>query len=265
MKVIICVKQVPNPDQVKINQETGTLVRDQIPSIINPEDKNALEEALKFKEQYGAYLIALSMGPLQAKEVLKETLAMGVDEGILLSDQAFAGSDTWATATILSSAIEKVGGYDLIFCGQQTIDGSTAQVGPKIAEFLNIPLITYVREITVKENCLEVTRFTEYGEYIFNVPIPVLLATTKELNSPRQPTMKSIMEAYSKKSEEKIQIWGIHDISINSNQIGIEGSPTRIAKSFLPTINADVEIIEGKNVKDQAKTLITKLSKLNII
>ena len=265
MKIIICIKQVPDTDKVEMNLKTRTLIREGASCIINPEDKNALEEALRLKEQCNAHLTALTLGPLQAKEALKEALAMGVDEGILLSDKAFTGSDTWASAIILSAAIEKIGDYDIVLCGNKTTDGGTGHVGPKIAEFLNLPLVTQVKEVKLKKDQLEVVSLIKYDEYTFKTPMPVLLTVIKELNVPRQPTMKNIIQAYAKKSEEKIKVWKMDDMNVDQTQIGLEGSPTQIYKTFSPVENSMVEIIKGKEVKDQAKNLVKKLSKLNII
>lgn len=265
MRIIVCLKQVPDTNEVRINQETGTLIRDGVPSIMNPDDKNALEEALRIKDELGAELIAVSMGPPQAKDVLKEAMAMGADEGVLISDRAFGGSDTWATATIISAAIEKIGNYDIVFCGRQAIDGDTAQVGPEIAEFLNVPQVTYVKSVKVKGEKLEVVRFTEYGEYVFETSAPVLLTAIKELNNPRYPTIKGIIEAYGEKGEEKIKVFGINDLDVDSTQIGLKGSPTNVYKSFVPVKNKISEIIEGKNSKDKAITIVMKLSELNLI
>ena len=158
MKIIVCIKQVPNTSEVKINPETKTLIRDGVESIINPDDKNALEAALKIKDEKGAKVVVVSMGPMQAKEALLEALAMGADSAYLISDRKFGGSDTWATATILAAAIEKIGDYDLIICGRQAIDGDTAQVGPEIAEFLNIPQVTYAKELELKDGAVRVKR-----------------------------------------------------------------------------------------------------------
>ncbi len=265
MRIIVCLKQVPDTNEVRINQETGTLIRDGVPSIMNPDDKNALEEALRIKDELGAELIAVSMGPPQAKDVLKEALAMGADEGVLISDRAFGGSDTWATATIISAAIEKVGNYDIVFCGRQAIDGDTAQVGPEIAEFLNIPQITYVKDVKVKGKNLEVVRFTEYGEYVFETSTPVLLTAIKELNNPRYPTIKGIIEAYEEAGEERIRVFSINDLDVDSTQIGLKGSPTNVYKSFVPVKNKVSEIIEGESSKDKAVTMVMKLSELNLI
>ena len=182
MKIIVCVKQVPDTNEVRINQETGTLIREGVPSIINPDDKNALEAALVLKDETGAEVSVVSMGPPQAADALKEAIAMGADHAYLVSDRAFGGSDTWATATILAAAIEKIGDYDLILCGRQAIDGDTAQVGPEIAEFLGIPQITYAKHIECDGESLNVTRFTETGDYKIRTKLPVLLTAIKELN-----------------------------------------------------------------------------------
>ena len=265
MRVIVCIKQVPDTNEVKINQETGTLIRDGVPSIINPDDKNALEEAIRLKEKHGAEVIVVSMGPPQANDALKEALAMGADQGILISDRAFGGSDTWATATIISAAIEKIGNYDIVFCGRQAIDGDTAQVGPEIAEFLNIPQITYVKELKIKNNKLEITRFTEYGEYVYESEMPVLLTAIKELNEPRYPTISGVLEAYSEKGEEKLSVLGINDLIVDPTQIGLKGSPTNVYKSFVPVKNKISEIIEGNTAKEKSNILVMKLSELNLI
>jgi electron transfer flavoprotein alpha/beta subunit len=265
MRIIVCIKQVPDTNEVRINQETGTLIRDGVPSIMNPDDKNALEEALKLKDEYGAEVIVISMGPPQAMDTLKEAIAMGASEGILISDRAFGGSDTWATATIIAAAIDKIGDYDIVFCGRQAIDGDTAQVGPEIAEFLNIPQVTYVKELKVKGDKLEVVRFTEYGEYVFDVATPVLLTAIKELNTPRYPSIKGIIEAYGSVGEEKIKIFGFNDINVDPTQIGLKGSPTNVYKSFVPVKSKHSEIIDGINSKDKAVTLVRKLSELNLI
>ena len=183
MKIIVCIKQVPNTSEVKINPETKTLIRDGVESIINPDDKNALEAALKIKDEKGAKVVVVSMGPMQAKEALLEALAMGADSAYLISDRKFGGSDTWATATILAAAIEKIGDYDLIICGRQAIDGDTAQVGPEIAEFLNIPQVTYAKELELKDGAVRVKRFCESKDYEFEVKIPFTLGYLAVLSS----------------------------------------------------------------------------------
>jgi len=264
MKIIVCLKQVPDTNEVRINQETGTLIRDGVPSIINPDDKNALEEALKLKEQQKGTVTVLSMGPPQAKDALKEALAMGADEAILLSDRAFGGSDTWATATVLASAIEKISDYDIIMCGRQAIDGDTAQVGPEIAEFLNIPQVTYAKEIEILKDKVSVTRYTENGDFVIESKMPVLITAIKELNVPRYPTVKGIFKAYGS-DHNNIKVWGLSDLEIDITQIGLKGSPTNVYKSFVPTKSKTSEMIEGISNKEKATTLIGKLSDLKLI
>lgn len=264
MNIIVCLKQVPDTNEVRINQETGTLIRDGVPSIINPDDKNALEAALQLKDTINAKVTVLSMGPIQAKEVLKEALSMGADEAYLVSDRKFGGSDTWATATILSAAIEAIGNYDIVFCGRQAIDGDTAQVGPEIAEFLKIAQITYVKDIKVKnENTLEIRRFTEYGDYIYEVKTPVVLTAIKELNEPRYPTIKGILEYFT--DETIIKTLTFDDLKVDETQIGLKGSPTNVKRSFVPTKNKTSEILKGDTTKDITNILVMKLSKVDLI
>lgn len=248
MNIVVCLKQVPDTNEVKINKETGTLIRDGVPSIINPDDRNALEEALKMKDELGAVIKVISMGPPQAKSALKEALAMGADEAYLISDRAFGGSDTWATSTIIAAAIEKVGKYDVIFCGRQAIDGDTAQVGPEVAEFLGIPQVTYAKEVKVQDDKLLVTRYTETGDYLIEAKMPVLLTAIKELNNPRYPSVKGILEAYNN-GDAKITVLTLADLDVDTTQIGLKGSPTNVYKSFVPVKDKHNEIIEGINKK----------------
>lgn len=265
MKIVVCIKQVPDTNEVKINQETGTLIRDGVKSIMNPDDKNALESALQLKDKYGASVAVLSMGPPQAKEILREALSMGADEVFLISDRKFGGSDTWATATIIASAIEKIGDYDIILCGRQAIDGDTAQVGPEIAEFLDIAQITYVKEIELDGDVLNVKRFTENGDYTYEVKTPVLLTAIKELNTPRYPTVRGIIENYGDDSESKIDVISFEDLKVDESQIGLKGSPTNVYKSFVPVKSKSSQIIEGQTVKEITDKLIMKLSEVNLV
>ncbi|SKC58987.1 electron transfer flavoprotein beta subunit [[Eubacterium] yurii] len=265
MKIVVCIKQVPDTNEVKINQETGTLIRDGVKSIMNPDDKNALESALQLKDKYGASVAVLSMGPPQAKEILREALSMGADEVFLISDRKFGGSDTWATATIIASAIEKIGDYDIILCGRQAIDGDTAQVGPEIAEFLDIAQITYVKEIELDWDVLKVKRFTENGDYTYEVKTPVLLTAIKELNTPRYPTVRGIIENYGDDSESKINVISFEDLKVDESQIGLKGSPTNVYKSFVPVKSKSSQIIEGQTVKEITDKLIMKLSEVNLV
>ncbi|HBF7746595.1 TPA: electron transfer flavoprotein subunit beta/FixA family protein [Clostridioides difficile] len=264
MNIVVCLKQVPDTNEVKINKETGTLIRDGVPSIINPDDRNALEEALKMKDELGAVIKVISMGPPQAKSALKEALAMGADEAYLISDRAFGGSDTWATSTIIAAAIEKVGKYDVIFCGRQAIDGDTAQVGPEVAEFLGIPQVTYAKEVKVQDDKLLVTRYTETGDYLIEAKMPVLLTAIKELNNPRYPSVKGILEAYNN-GDAKITVLTLADLDVDTTQIGLKGSPTNVYKSFVPVKDKHNEIIESINKKEKAEKLIEILFDLKLV
>lgn len=263
MKIVVCVKQVPNTNEVRINKETGTLIRDGVPSIINPDDKNAIEAALELKEKLDdVTVIILSMGPPQAKLALKEAIAMGADKAILLSDRAFGGSDTWATATILAGAIEKVGNVDMILCGRQAIDGDTAQVGPEIAEFLQLPQVTYASEIEVKGKNVIVKRSTEDGYYIITSPMPVLLTCIKELNKPRYARPALIYKAFA--SDDNVEIWSNEDINVDLSQIGVKNSPTNVYRSFVPVREFHGEILKGSN-KEVAAILVDKLHELKVL
>lgn len=267
MRIIVCIKQVPNTNEVKINKETGTLIRDGVESIMNPDDMNALEEALRIKEKMmgDAEVIVVSMGPPQAKDALKEAIAMGADKSYLVTDRAFGGSDTWATATIISAAIEKIGNYDMVFCGRQAIDGDTAQVGPEIAEFLNIPQITYAKEVNVINDEVRVLRYTEFGDITYRAKMPVLITAIKELNKPRYPKITKIYEAYSPEYEENINILSLSDLDVDTTQIGLKGSPTNVYKSFVPVKEKHFEMIEGDTDKEKSLNLFNKLKDLKIV
>lgn len=263
MKIVVCVKQVPDTNEVKINKETGTLIRTGVPSIINPDDMNALEEALRIKDKMkDVYVTVLSMGPPQADEVLREAIAMGADEAILLSDRAFAGSDTWATATILAAALRKIGDYDMVFCGRQAIDGDTAQVGPEIAEFLDLPQVSYVKKLEVLEDKVRVERAIEDGYFVIESSMPVLLTAIKELNEPRYPHARRIYEAYSEEADMKV--WNVNDIDVDLTQIGVRNSPTNVYKSFVPTREFNGIKLEG-SIKEIAQKLASEIKELNLI
>lgn len=228
LEIVVCIKQVPHPDyfpKIQFDHKRGTIIREGIPAIINPLDRHALEEALRIKERFSGRVIAFSMGPYQAKEALEEALAMGADEAILLCDKAFAGADTLATAYTLSCAIKKLGRFDLILCGNESIDSGTSQVGPQLAEFLDIPSIIQVKRIDfVSERSLIVIKSLEYGYLKIMVALPALLAVIAEINKPRLPTVTGIMEALKK----EIKVWGSKDIGAEEEKVGILGSPTRV-------------------------------------
>lgn len=232
MKIVVCVKQVPDTTEVRIDPVTHTMIRDGVPSILNPEDGNALEEALRIKDSHpGTKVIALTMGPPQACAMLRECLAMGADEAVLLTDRAFAGADTWATANAIASAIRAIGDVDLVMVGRQAIDGDTAQVGPQIAERLGLPQVTYVRKLTLEEDGkLRVERQLEQGYEVLEVQMPALLSAVKELNTPRYLSVLGICQAYEK---EIVQL-SIRDLDITAEETGLKASPTKVYRTFTP-------------------------------
>lgn len=265
MKIIVCIKQVPNTNEVRIDKETGTLIRQGVPSIINPDDMNAIEQAIRIKEERNdVHVTILCMGPPQADVAIREAYAMGADEAILLSDRVFAGSDTWATATILAAAVKKIGDYDIIFCGRQAIDGDTAQVGPEMAEFLGIPQITYVQALSISADASQVVveRATEDGHFIIESPTPVLLTAIKELNAPRYPHMRGIYKAYEQ--GEHIKFWTSNDIEVDLTQIGVKNSPTNVRKSFVPEKSRSSVELKG-SPKEIAIQLIHEISEMDSV
>ncbi len=262
LNIIVCVKQVPDTKEVKIDPDKGTLIREGVPSILNPDDRNALEEALRIKDKnLNTNVKVITMGPPQAEEVLLEALSMGADEGILLCDKAFAGADTWATSNTLAKAIEKIGDYDLIFCGNQAIDGDTAQVGPQLAERLGLPQVTYVNEFDLKDETVTVKRSLEDGYETIEVKKPALFTIIEEINTPRYLYIDKIFEAYEKNN---IQVWSNDELNIESSKLGLDGSPTQVKRTFTPEKEKEGEIIEGPP-EEQAKTLLAKLKNKNVI
>lgn len=242
MRILVPVKQVPGITDVKINRERGTLEREGIFSIINPEDKHALELALHMKEKHGGEVIIITMGPPQAKDALVEALAMGGDRAYLVTDRKFAGADTWATAYTLSKVVEKIGKYDLIVCGKQAIDGDTAQVGPQLAGFLNIPQITYVRKAEIRSSTITAEREIESGYEIIEAQLPVLLTVTAEINTPRFPRIDLIFDTFR---ESRVEILTAADLKVEPSLTGMDGSPTKVKKVFNPKKTARGSIIEG--------------------
>ncbi len=261
MNIVVLIKQVPDTTDVKIDPKTGTLIREGVPSIINPDDKHAIEEALKLKEEYGGKVTVISMGPPQAMDALRESKAMGVDDNILLSDRAFAGADTWATSYTLAAAIKKVGDYDLIICGRQAIDGDTAQVGPQVAECLDLPQITYVRKIELDGKTIRAERALEDGFERIETTLPALITVIKDLNSPRYPSVRGIVEACR---EAEYPIWTAKDIDAEPSKIGLEGSPTQVKRSFAPEPHGAGLILEG-TTEQMAKDLVAKLNDDNVV
>ncbi|MCI8342785.1 MAG: electron transfer flavoprotein subunit beta/FixA family protein [Firmicutes bacterium] len=263
MKIVVCIKQVPDTVEVKIDPKTGTLIRDGVPSIINHDDKTGIEAALKLKEEKGGTVTVISMGPPQADVALREALAMGCDEAILVSAREFGGSDTYATSGILAAALRKIG-YDVIITGRQAIDGDTAQVGPQIGEKLGIPQVSYVQEIQeVAEDHLVVKRQFEDGYHIIKIKTPCLLTAIAELAQPRYMTVSGIVDAY----EKEIKIIGFEELKddLELDMIGLKGSPTNVYQSFTKEVKGAGTILKDASVDEAVAAIMAKLEEKHII
>ena len=261
MEIIVCVKQVPDTTEVKIDPQTNTLIRQGVPSIVNPFDKNALEEALKLKEKHGGRVTVLSMGPPQAAEALKECIAMGADEAVLLSDRAFGGADTLATSRTLAAGIKKLGNFDVILCGKQAIDGDTAQVGPELAEHLAISQLTYVSKLDITDGVVRVEREHEEGYEVIETTLPVLVSVVKSINEPRYASIKGRMKA----NRKEVPVWTAADVDVNLDEIGLKGSPTQVRRIFTPQQRVQGEIIQEDTARAAVTRLLTKLNQAKII
>lgn len=262
MRIAVCVKQVPDTNEIRINPETGTLIRDGVPSILNNDDANALEQALQIKDANpDTTVTVITMGPPQAKEMLQECLAMGADEAILLSDRALGGSDTWATSNALAAGLRKAGPFDLIFAGRQAIDGDTAQVGPQIAEKMGLPQVTYVKEFELEGDTVTVKRALEDGYEKLRVKLPCVLTAIKELNTPRYMSVAGILRA----AKAEIQVWSADDIGVDKTTVGLKASPTNVFRSFTPKPKGKGVSVEGDTPKEQAGNLLADLRAKHII
>jgi electron transfer flavoprotein beta subunit len=255
MKIVVCVKQVPDTAEVKLDREKNTLIRDGVPSIINPYDRHAIEAALSIKEQAGGGTVtAISMGPPQAEAALREAIELGVDEGVLLTDRAFAGSDTLATSRALAAMISTIS-PDVIFCGKQAIDGDTAQVGPEVAEFLGIPHVAYVRKIVaVSAAAIRVERLMDDGYDVVETSLPVLFTAVKELNTPRLPSLRGKMAA----KKAVIKKMTAADLAIPEGELGLSGSPTQVNRVFTPEARGGRKTLSG-SLDEQVSALASEL------
>lgn len=261
MKIIVCIKQVPDTTNVKINPETNTLIREGVESIINPFDMYAIEEGIRIKEKHGGEVIAVSMGPPQVEQALKEAISLGVDDVYLLSDRAFAGSDTLATAYTIAAGINALKGADIILMGKQAIDGDTGQVGPGVAENLGIPHITDVRKIESIDDSgyIIAERLLEDGYVRFKAKLPVVLTVVKEINEPRLPSLKGKLKA--KKTD--VNVWTNKDLNVDTERIGLTGSPTQVIKIFTPPKPSGGKILKGET-KEVVTELLAELVKAGI-
>lgn len=256
MRIVVLMKQVPETTQVEIDPEKGTLKREGVRSQTNPFDLHALEAALNIKESLNASITVVSMGPPQASAVIKEAISMGADDGVLLSDRAFAGADTLATGFTLSKAIDKCG-FDLVITGQQSTDGDTAQVGPCVAEFLDIPHISYVNKV-ISMNDKSISVVSDLGDRLLaqQMQFPCLITVTKDLNYPRLPSYTKWRQA----RKREIAVWDYDTISDDGESyFGLDGSPTRVERIFPPLRESKQELWEG-NVKVLAKKFVDFVS-----
>lgn len=244
MDIVVCIKYVPETADIGWDQTTGTLLREAAKGVLNHNDKHAIEAALQVREAHGGSITALTMGPPQAENALREALSMGVNTAVLLSDRALAGADTLATACTLSLAVKKLAGYDLIICGKETSDGMTAQVGPQIAELLNIPQLTYTTEIAVDNQMVRTKQKLEAGLRILEASLPSLITVEREINRPRIPLMDSIMEAYR---EKEITVWSVNDLVGSMERFGLKGSPTQTRAVYTKQVKREpAAILEGE-------------------
>lgn len=253
MRIVVCIKQVPDTTNVKINPDTHTLIRENLPVCINPFDECAIEEAIRLKESFGGEVIAITMGPKNAEKSLKVAISIGVDRAILLTDKKFAGSDTLATSYVLAAAIKKIKSVDLCIFGKQAIDGDTAQVGPEVSVILGIPLLTYVIKIKeINRNKICVERLLEEGKEIVKTKLPALITVVKGINKPRYPNLDGI-----KKSQlAKISIWDSKILDLDPNKVGLQGSPTKVIKIYTPT-----KKFKGKILKGDINKIVSELAK----
>ena len=261
MKIVVCIKQVPDVTDVRIDPETNTLIREGVPSIINPFDMYAIEEGLRLREKLGGEVTILTMGPPQAEAALREAVSMGADHAVLVSDRAFAGSDTLATSYTLAMSIRKIGAVDLVLCGKQAIDGDTAQVGPGIAENLQWGFAAYVKKIEeITENVIRLERMMDDGYDILEVELPLVMTVVKEINEPRLPSLKGKMKA----KKMAIPVWSAEDIGADPDRLGLKGSPTQVWKIFTPEFRQKGEMIEGE-AGEQAQKLVAEVRRLKIV
>ena len=261
MNITVCLKQVPGTTQVKIDPQTNTLIRQGIKNIVNPLDTYALEEGIRLKERYGGQVTAISMGPPQAEEMLREAISIGADQAVLLCDSAFAGADTLATACTLAQAIKKLKDSELVICGRQTLDGDTGQVGPELAEMLGLPFVAYVSKIEeIKDELMRVQRLVEDGHEFMETTLPAIITVVKEINVPRLPSLRGLAKARS----ARIPVWTAQDLGVDPNMVGRAGSATWVVKIFFPQRVRHAEMLPGR-AEAQVDSLISKLKEGRLI
>ena len=244
MRIVVPIKQVPETSAVRMDEASGTMIREGVEAIVNPLDLYAIEAALRLRESCGGHITVLSMGPPKAAKALREAIAMGADSGVLLSDKAFAGADTWATGLVLAEAIRQLGPFDLVLCGERATDGDTGQVGPGIASFLNLPVATYVSRIESATGVVvRVHRLVEDGYEVLDVDTPAVLTVVKEVADPRLPTLRGKQRARA----AELPVWGIAQLGLAAEAVGLAGSPTRVVKIFRPKVARQCEKLSAQD------------------
>ncbi len=265
MRIICPIKQVPETSAVRMDPQTGTMIREGVEAIINPLDLYAIEIAIQLREQHGGEVVAVSMGPAKTMSALKEAIAMGCDQAVLLSDKAFAGADTWATSYVLAAAIQKLGAFDLIICGERATDGDTGQVGPGIASFLDLPVASYVSKVqSVSAGAARVHRLTEEGVEILDMTMPGVLTVVKEVANPRLPTLRGKQKARA----TDVPTWTAAELPLEAGKLGLNGSPTRVVKIFRPTVTRTCEkIVAGDEqaISDAADRVVAYLKQKELL
>lgn len=259
MNLVVLIKQVPETDNLTLDEETGTVRREGVENIMNPLDLYALEAALRVKEETGAPITALTMGPPSSRQALLEALAMGADHAVLLTDKAFAGSDTWATARILAAGIQRLSGFDLIFCGERATDGETGQTGPEVAAFLDIPLLAFVSRLRVSEESVRAERILETGIESLRCPLPAAVSVVKAIGRPRLPTLAGKQSA----RRADVTVWGHGELELDSDSIGLRGSPTRVKRVHKPQITRQARILKAESDEELEQAALQVIEYLN--
>ena len=259
MNIVVCIKQVPDTTEIKLDPATGTMIREGVPSIMNPDDKSGLEMALELKDKYEANVTVITMGLPQADAILREAMAMGADRAILLTDRKLAGADTLATSNALAGALKMLE-FDLLITGRQAIDGDTAQVGPQVAEHLGLPQVSYVENLEFDGTTFTLKKWLEDGYQIVEVESPCVITVLSSANQPRYMRMRGIMEAYKR----DVEVWGCDRIDVDESKLGLKGSPTRVAKSFTKGVKGSGEKFEVSEA-EAVEIIINKLKEKHII
>lgn len=259
MNIVVCIKQVPDTTEIKLDPVTGTMIREGVPSIMNPDDKSGLEMALELKDKYEANVTVITMGLPQADAILREAMAMGADRAILLTDRKLAGADTLATSNALAGALRTLD-FDLLVMGRQAIDGDTAQVGPQVAEHLDLPQVSYVENLEFDGTTFTLKKWLEDGYQIVEVESPCVITVLSSANQPRYMRMRGIMEAYKR----EVEVWGCDKIDVDESKLGLKGSPTRVAKSFTKGVKGSGEKFEVSEA-EAVDIIINKLKENHII